>query len=377
MSSTSLRAGGHARAYGAVRPRAIEHRLRRYRPRFNKVVCALAGRHARLAELAVSFPALLFALAVPRRGFAPEPVIERAIEGAPLVELGDGAGLPLWLRKLPPEAFVEPLPTLPDGELFRRRIANHLPRSIKLAPTWLRAVARASEWAHEPLALWIARELTGERRGVDLNQLRRISLFAWFSARPGTRGHAGIERPWAPAMHFAAAGLAADGWLRRRALELNIGDAPIADIWLKPASVDGYDFVPLRSAVEIAEEASAMRNCLHTYGPAIAHNRVRLWSVRKSGRRVATLSVHRDPLPYIEQLRAAENEPISVAVWRAAGQWLYRQEPSATDVWYPEWNTAPLDRLAWISLWRPYWLAKRRIPAWLPLTPSRTALREL
>jgi hypothetical protein len=28
------------------------------------------------------------------------------------------------------------------------------------------------------------------------------------------------------------------------------------------------------------------------------------------------------------------------------------------------------DIAAWRKLWRPYWCAKRRLPAWLPLTPS-------
>jgi hypothetical protein len=39
-----------------------------------------------------------------------------------------------------------------------------------------------------------------------------------------------------------------------------------------------------------------------------------------------------------------------------------------------DWGTAPLDRASWVSLWRPYWLAKRRIPGWLPIAPSRDAL---
>jgi hypothetical protein len=37
----------------------------------------------------------------------------------------------------------------------------------------------------------------------------------------------------------------------------------------------------------------------------------------------------------------------------------------------------PLDRETWVSLWRPYWLAKRRIPDWLPIAPSREALEAL
>jgi hypothetical protein len=40
-------------------------------------------------------------------------------------------------------------------------------------------------------------------------------------------------------------------------------------------------------------------------------------------------------------------------------------------------STVTLDRPTWLWLWRPYWLAKRRIPEWLPLAPSRDALETL
>src|SRR5688572_18970300 len=87
-----------------------ERRLARYHKDFRTLVQALARRHPRLGDLAASFPALLFALAAPRRGFRPEGVIARAIEGAPLKTLAELAAVPLWLRKLPPEAFTRPLP---------------------------------------------------------------------------------------------------------------------------------------------------------------------------------------------------------------------------------------------------------------------------
>jgi hypothetical protein len=99
----------------------LERRLRRYDPRFQATVRALAARHSRIADLAVSFPALLFALAVPRRGLDPAPALARVVDGAGLAEAAAAAELPMWTRKLPPEAFARPIARLPDGELFRRR----------------------------------------------------------------------------------------------------------------------------------------------------------------------------------------------------------------------------------------------------------------
>src|SRR5436305_646250 len=111
-----------------ARPAGLHRQLQRFHPRFRDAVGLLAMRHSRIADLALSFPALLFALAVPRRGFDPAPVLARVIDGQTLVELAAAAGVPMWLRKLPPETFAKPSGYLPAGELFRRQIANPLPR---------------------------------------------------------------------------------------------------------------------------------------------------------------------------------------------------------------------------------------------------------
>src|SRR3977135_3678068 len=61
MQSNLLRAP----ARGTARSDLLERQLRRYCPRSQGAVRALAMRHPRIADLAASFPALLFALAVP------------------------------------------------------------------------------------------------------------------------------------------------------------------------------------------------------------------------------------------------------------------------------------------------------------------------
>jgi hypothetical protein len=343
-------------------------------------VRALAARHSRVADLAASFPALLFALAVPRPGLDPTRAIARAIEGVSLAEVAAAADVPVWLRRLPPEAFWRPIMTLPDGEIFRRRIANHLPCSPRVAPMWLQAVADIAGLAHDAAAVWIAREVARERRGVKPNRLRLIGLWAWFSGQPDTLGFTMIRTPWTPAMRIGPALDAAQDWRTTVDLHVRLGRERIADVWLQPARVGGYDFVPLTSASDVAEEAASMKNCLRTYGPYLARNRLRLWSVRKDGQRVATLSVascHRDPLPNIDELKAAGNAEAPLDVWWAARQWLHMHDLSQVDMTRRDRAAVPLDRITWTSLWRPYWLAKRRLPEWLPLAPSRAALNAL
>jgi hypothetical protein len=363
-----------------ARATMVERQLRRYQPRFQRTVRALACRHSRIEDLAASFPALLFALAVPRSGLDPEPALARVIEGLSLAEAAMAADLPMWLRRLPPEAFARPLKRLPDGDLFRRRIANHLPESPKLASTWLHVVGEVAELAHETAAVWIARELVREPRRVNPARLKLISLWLWFSVHPATLGNDLIDRPWTPAMRIGQALAAADDWRTNVELHVHLGTRLRFDMWLQEGHVAGYDFLPLDSVRAIVDEARAMRNCLRTYGFNLAHNRSRLWSVRKDGKRIATLRIGSqtaDPLPSILELEGAGNAAVERDLWWAAHQWLQTQDLSQVDMRQRGWRTAPLDRATWLSLWRPYWLAKRRIPQWLPLAPSRGAIRAL
>jgi hypothetical protein len=366
---------------GAGRSDLLERRLRRYHPRYRGTVHALAMRHSRIADLAASFPALLFALAVPRPGRDPARALECVIDGLSLAEAAAAAEVPLWMRKLPPEALARPIARLPDGELFRRQIANYLPRSPRFAPTWLQVVADVAEVAHDPAALWIARELTRDQpRRVNLARIRLISLWTWFSCQPATFGRELIEKPWTPEIRIGHALAAADDWRMMVALHVNLGRQPITDLWLQAGQVAGFEFLPLASIASITEEAKAMRNCLNTYGYNLAHNRSRLWSVRRDGERIATLRVAcrgRDPLPNVVELKGAGNADVPRELWWAARRWLHMHDLSQVSMEQREWDTARLDRANWLSLWRPYWLVKRRIPDWLPIAPSRDALEAL
>ncbi|WP_244425263.1 hypothetical protein [Bradyrhizobium sp. STM 3843] len=337
-------------------------------------------RHPRIADLAVSFPALLFALAIPRRGFSPGPALARVTEGRSLAEVAAVARVPMWLRKLPPEAFTAPIARLPDGELFRRQIANHLPRSRKLAAGWLQVVADAADVADEHAAVWAAREFVRKPRQVKRARLRLLGLWTWFSRQPATLGHELIERPWTPGMGLPQALTAAGRWREMIELRLNLGSEPIADMWLQTGCIADYEFISLCSVAEIAEEAVAMKNCLRTFGEHVAHNRARLWSVRRQGERIATLRLgtsHGDPLPRVVELKGPSNAQVSRELWWVARRWLHMHDLSTIQLDRPSWGAVPLDRFSWLALWRPYWLAKQRIPDWLPIAPSRGALEAL
>src|SRR5262249_62164660 len=126
-------------------------------------------------------------------------------------------------------------PSLRDGALFRRRIVNHLPRSPKLVPAWLQAVADAADWGHDDLAVWIARELVRDSR-AKLEHLRAISLFAWFSGAPGTAAYAMMMRRWGVSMRFATAAGAPRGGVGRVARRGGPGNVAVANIVSPPGA---------------------------------------------------------------------------------------------------------------------------------------------
>lgn len=379
MSTHGLRVVWRADAPSPARPNSIERHLKRFRPEVNRPVRALVARHPRLADLARSFPALAVALAHPVRDFAPAPVIARVVAGAPLAELAHAAGIPLWTRKLPPECFAGSVPALPESADFFCCIANHLPRSRKEAASWLRDVAFAAQWCDEDFAVWTAREAQKSRRAVPRWRRMRgplLSLWAWYSRRPGTLAHLLIDHAWTPAMGLQAGLDAAYAWWVSVELHVRLGYRAIGDVWLTPGEVDGYSFVPLTTASDVEEEARAMQNCLRTFGPEVAQNYARLWSVRRDGRRIATMQLYRHaraPMLNIGQLEGARNQPAPPDIWWAAQKWLHSHDLSEAAA-RVQFRPGTLDDVVWRALWKPFWVAKRRIPDWLPLAPSESVL---
>jgi hypothetical protein len=362
-----------------VRPREqlIDRRLQRFAWRHREAVTALTRRHPRLADLALSFPALLFALAVPRSRFRPEPAIERVIAGAPLSELAAAADLPMWTRKLMPEAFLHAIPTLPDGEIFRRQIANHLPSSPKHAYSWLKAVSTIAQWGHDDLAIWYTRRIGNRDEEWKTRNWQLICLWAWHSGRPDAFASLAVGSRWSPDMSAAQALEAANDFAESIQVFMWLGDKPIADPWAEPSIIDGYSFEPVTTARELITHASALRNCSREYARSIAQNGSRIWVVKRDGKLQAMLSLC--PSSWsgraaIGQLKGPSNEMAPAALCEASTRWVMLHA-STRQIEPSRLTRYPLPH--WQKLWRTYWLDKRRIPAWLPLTPAAGAWRDI
>ena len=85
----------------------------------------------------------------------------------------------------------------------------------------------------------------------------------------------------------------------------------------------------------------------------------------------------REPFPRTYELYGPNNVAAATDVWRAAMQWFDENRLIDIEPQYRKNNDAPLSQAIWTELWKPYWLAKRRIPHWLPLVPTRNTLDDL
>ena len=378
MSNSSSLAPVWAAGRSALSERKVELQLKRFNRRYRLNVLKVAQKHPALADLAVSFPALLFMLSVPHKGVDAAALQRLVMVGVPLKALAKLATLPLWMRKLPPEAFGQPLVHLPRHETYARQIGNFVPRKSRHVERWLNNVMLACEFGDEAFAVWVAREFQAER--LYPPSMRHHALWAWFSARPGLVGHGLVKRPWTPQIGKLAARNAMADWLSRLRLHVTIADAVHEPLWLEPKTVDGFDFVPLLSANSIHEEAQAMENCVRSYGSDIATNAQRLWSMRRDGKRHATLSVGNNQdlgLLTITEIKGPKNERVPRDVAVAAKRWIDSVDVTKIEISPKNWDDFLPNPKAWACLFKPYWLEKQHIPHWLPLAPKAFTLGRL
>ena len=358
-----------------MRPAAIERHLSRFPAEARPRLRVFAHEHPWSADLVVSFPALAAAIALAPKNAMREAAIRAVIAGAPLARIAAIAETALWLRACPPEAFAKPAPRLPDDGEFRRRIVNHFPQSWECAPRWFGAIAGAYVCADSQIAWWFAREAPRVPRPKYRNTRPRndndrlVALFAWLCKHQRIKAQENLTL-WNADMQWRAAHAAACAWREAIMLDLLIGDD--RDGWFEAARMGAYEFAPLRNARDIRAEAAAMHNCVRSYAYDIASGQRRLWSVRKDGVRVATLSLKLASgfMPAVEELSGIGNELADDEIVAVVHRWLCAQDPQRFKPSRHAYRHPNVDQKRWRALWRDYWRAKGAIPHWLPLHGS-------
>jgi hypothetical protein len=330
-------------------------RLSRFDRAYRRYILALTSCAPELEDLADSFPALLFALI---SGFADDAKRERAFnlvcQGSSLRQAADAIGLAWWLRKLPAEAFTEPLPQFPSDPEFSLRISSLLPPNANRAAAWLQRVCQAWQTAGREYALWIARQPDLVNPPEDFFTV--LAAWAWFSGQPGLLGHRLLRRPWTTDMSFRRAREELATWRQRLRLIECLGPG-IETPWLADGIAFGFSFVALRTVDDFITESEVLENCLDQYADQLHGGRTAVFSIRKGTRRVACVEIglHEEEvtMPTVVQLRALRNRRAPPEVWQATFAWLggQRLEPLTPERQLPK----PVKRLAARrELWKPY-----------------------
>ena len=350
-------------------PPDLAHLIRRFDPDRRASVRRLVNSSPRAADLAIVFPGALYAISdsngsidIRRRA------LELVLEGAALRDVAQVLDLPLWLRRLPPEAFTGSIGPLPASEMFSRRIVNQLPTAAENSAFWLKAVSFGAYACDEYFALWLARQPVYSESGDPARLFGLLAAYAWYSQAELSRAHGLIVVPWRPEMSLDTAICAAKSWLNRIRLVLQLGPGAITDSWLQAGEAQSFSFVPLLEQAQILAESRAMQNCADQYADRLARDKCRLFSVRRRGVRVATLEIgphaRETGVLAINQLKARHNMPASAEIWQAAHTWLGTQKDLKRAVTLnPPYR--PLDGEAWQSLTAAYRASQYGAP-WLP-----------
>lgn len=357
----------------------IDTIARRFAVPVRREVRRLIRSSDRLADLARVFPGAIYALAIEHGPPANRnEALDLVEEGAPLKTVSDALGLPFWMRRLMPEAFMDDIPALSAGEAFSRRIVNVLPRTRRASAFWLKSVAFAEMAAGEEFAIWLARQSAFDERARPEQLFAVLAAYAWFSQAPLSRAYALIVVPWRPEIAFDTALCAAKAWLNRIRLVLQLRPGVIDDTWLPAGEALGYSFLPLADHKALLEEAACQHNCADQYAERLVRDRCRLFSVQRRGRRLATLEIAPHPRETgvldIAQLKSRGNLPAPLDVWQAAHCWLASQSGLLRS--FPAVPPdRPIDQASWEALMLPYRRHARGAP-WLPtaLGPHELAL---
>lgn len=334
----------------------------------------LVNSSPRILDLATTFPGALHVLAS-RHGSRRrrQEALDLVRAGAPLRDVALVLDLPLWLRRLPPEAFTGDLGALPKSDIFARRIANHMPTSAENSAFWLSSVAFGAHACDDYFALWLAQQAIFIEPGDPQRLFGLLAAYAWYSNADLARARGLIVVPWRPEMALDTAVCAAKSWLNRMRLVLQLGHGGLADPWLAPGDARGLSFVPLLDHSAILAEAHAMQNCADQYADRLARDKCRLFSIRRRGVRVATLEIGPHPrepgVLAISQLKARHNLPASAEAWQAAHTWMGAQR-DLKRTGNGAQTERPFDAATWTALMAAYRARKDGAP-WIPERASK------
>ncbi len=352
MRCSSVHSGaGRTETLAARRMR----RLAAFPQPYRKFIAGLSSCAPAIEDLCDTFPALLFAMATGFGGVRQrQAAFDAVVAGQPLKAAAAVLGLPLWLRRIPPEAFAQPLPVLPADEEFVSVALNRLPSAPQDAAVWFDRMLVGYRLVGRDFALWMMSEPRLLPPESDDQEMQWLLAWAWASRHPEFAGHELLRQPWSPDIGWRRARDEVLVWRKRIDLVGALAGPPRSP-WLRDANVSGYTIVALRSVHDFIAESRAMDNCLDQYAAHLAYGRIRIFSIRKNGQSLADVEIslrQDDPAkPCVSQIRGPRNRRAPPIVWQVVQSWLSAQPFAPADV---DPTSPQLTREAFRMFWAPY-----------------------
>lgn len=299
----------------------------------HRAAAAMAGCHPRALDYILQAPVIVLsanagktgaAAAHSARSFAGPPMRMLCERGAKLRDVMAFYGCGFHLRRLAPNVLhpVRWQTVYHLGRLPPSTLSQILPEARKDQDVWLRALTGWADHCERRCGNrwfrfdWAAVALRAVRRGEeDLADV--VADLAIEAGRSEPRAGAVFDLRWT----FAQAHAAAERWhaaLGRHIAEqkvaqgLGVGFTDAVDyvpFRNEPVTVDGFEFVPLRSCEDLYLEGAAMRHCVASYSREVMAGTARIFSVRQDGRRVATMELDRPNEVIREPVGSIEGVP--------------------------------------------------------------------
>ncbi len=291
-----------------------------------------AGISERIGQLTAAHPVLFHALVT---GYGP---LDARCAAVAAVERGDklrdvcaAMAIPYALASIPASALCAPLQPADISEDGARLAALRVGRAVRSNDQEIsvQALFYGASICDEAFGLWLAHPQTIAHLPTHLSMVRSLAFYAWHSRQDVGLPDALDHLSFSPRGGWASNVRTAIQWFQYFKFVAYFGDDPIADTWAEPYRCGDYEIVPLRTAGELLDEALLMDNCLRTYADDLDRCLCRLFSVRRSSRRLGTVEIRprRDGRLQAVQFRGPRNAAMDVQPWDAVHDWISRQKP--------------------------------------------------
>jgi PcfJ-like protein len=209
---------------------------------------------------------------------------QRVERGARLRDVAAAMGIPMALRSIKPGA----------AHLVREIFCQHpelvrfMPASLSPARNWVKLV----NWAEHREAggdftLWAARTIP-QIPGDSLNEIGSFlcDMSDWVKA-----DRKFITRSFVPSMSLRTVTKLCAEWHEAVASQMDGPEYVFPPPWYPAATIGPFEIVPVESAAELRREGAAMHHCVGAYGEPVRSGHLCVYSVRRDGKRAATLAL--------------------------------------------------------------------------------------